>query len=249
MKYEGEDRWFRVEQTYEQQSAFGLTQACRQLRNEFLPIHRAKVKVDIFSQDMERYLEDFFPNRRKANGTLILSISTSQPTLDMLPLMRLATTVPTLETLSFLEYCVCRITNMKLLDGLFGMRKNLHWLSATKGVLTGLKFTVGRSSRLSFEVNPMSRRSWMPYKCSKKSKEEDKEALAWLEEIGLGELGLKPQQLEITAGVTRETGSDDTFDTGCGRVLEGHGAHHVKPERLPGYHWKRMRPRTLISKS
>lgn len=58
----GKRHWFKLRRCY-----LGLTQTCRQLREEFLPLHQTRVLVAIFLDDLSDYIETLFRSGKVAD--------------------------------------------------------------------------------------------------------------------------------------------------------------------------------------
>lgn len=65
-----EQDWSRIRRCY-----LGLTQTCRQLREEFLPLHQARVPVNIFLDSLSDYIETLVRSGKVANINVAVAYS------------------------------------------------------------------------------------------------------------------------------------------------------------------------------
>ena len=85
---------------------FGLTQACRQLRAEYMPIHRAQTKAHIQCQDSVSYIKTFIlptgTDPKQARGNVIIQLpdqwyesrGASSPQRDIIHAINLCRSAP-----------------------------------------------------------------------------------------------------------------------------------------------------------
>ena len=85
-----------------------LTQVCRQIRQEYLPMYREKSEVWIQLEDVDKYLVTFYPSKdptvikdycgnlviRTETGSSMYQTEISETTTDTLPLIKLCYAAP-----------------------------------------------------------------------------------------------------------------------------------------------------------
>jgi hypothetical protein len=71
--------------------SLGLTQTCRQLREEFLPLHQQSTEIVIGSRFAQFYVNDAFADPTLATGVIGIEL---EPVSDVIPLLRLCETTP-----------------------------------------------------------------------------------------------------------------------------------------------------------
>jgi len=77
-------------------NTLGLSQTCRKLRREFLPLLEARSTVVIGMHLVDRYIEDFYPDGTGARGRLIIRARRRGKALELGKLLRLYTASPAL---------------------------------------------------------------------------------------------------------------------------------------------------------
>ena len=76
------------------------------------------MRVYVLNADADHYLGAFFPDRAKARGTLMLTVSTKKFCYKHAPMLYMAASVPNLRVQDFLEYYPNRTLNMKLINAI-----------------------------------------------------------------------------------------------------------------------------------
>ncbi|KAI8931003.1 hypothetical protein NX059_012014 [Plenodomus lindquistii] len=92
---------------------YGLTQVCRQIRSEFLPLHRTRTRVHIYQTEFRKYLDMLLElsggQVRNVAGNVVLRATDCArlrlPPLDLLPLIDMEKHAPRLSLSSILQKC------------------------------------------------------------------------------------------------------------------------------------------------
>ncbi|KAH7082759.1 hypothetical protein BKA63DRAFT_501578 [Paraphoma chrysanthemicola] len=75
--------------------SLGLTQVCRLLREEFLPLHHSSIAIEVYPTHLDRYMWDFFSNGETC-GIIYLPMY-DEGIVQILPLLRLRARSPHLD--------------------------------------------------------------------------------------------------------------------------------------------------------
>ena len=183
--------------------ALGLTQVCRQVRDEFLPMHRQHISAHV--QDvatLEKFVDVFFHDLEKACGTVVLSPSSTKYNVELAPLIRLLLAAPQLvikfgDVYKIYESC---------LNSLIDVRLNDTWKKFFEEAVTSVLHTPRRliiKPQLRLKIISLVEEPWMTSKPDYTADEilrndylvhmED-----WLQRIGLGQVPIPPDLIDIT---------------------------------------------------
>jgi hypothetical protein len=179
-------------------TSLGLTQVCRDIRAEVLPLHRDAYKINT----QLRYLNsvgELDTATLQSHGEIKRSVThvvSSWPiSLDLLALVRQTQKVSiTCSRRREIKECASQCVD----DILKGF-KTTGGAYFVKTKVQNMLFTMQRyRPRLAIVVQPEGREHWMPYDGSNMAQWVKYEAeREWLERIGLGKTGFEPRNVDI----------------------------------------------------
>ncbi|KNG50857.1 hypothetical protein TW65_01835 [Stemphylium lycopersici] len=115
----------------------GLTQTCRKLRDEFLPLHQQHVIVQLWNpEDLRRYLAEFFPNNEEPHGTVKLSVPPEHAKLEVLPFIHALCSAPKLD----LRFVDMPKDDKETLSRLCDVRGNRNWAGFVERLVTRISY-------------------------------------------------------------------------------------------------------------
>jgi hypothetical protein len=104
--------------------ALALTQTCRQLRSEVLPIHRDVTRVAVSLSAVANYVASFSQNPSKATGNLVVAVPRDEEVFDVLKIARLVHSAPSLNISLLFENRICNEAATTLTSQLLDFRNN-----------------------------------------------------------------------------------------------------------------------------
>ena len=139
----------------------GLSQTCRQLRREFLPLHQRIAPISISQTDVERYVTDFFPKDSQANGTLEIRLSRPRK-VSLLQLFKLIVRSPKfiVHLYSLCDWYDSTNAIVRLLLDSASMTK---WATFVGEHVSHLSVSTGPHSKLVITVKRSAMKTWMPW--------------------------------------------------------------------------------------
>lgn len=151
-----------------QRKAYGLTQVCRQIREEFSPIHRRKTTVTLRFSDLIAYTSTAFPDSTRAEGSLIIVIPHNRIENDCIDyaatLLRLGQDAPNLEIRTHIQRVGERsAAYQEIFSDFFNVKINEKGLARAVEIFEEMTIVTGRRISVQFETYASFSKSWMPY--------------------------------------------------------------------------------------
>ena len=189
--------------------ALGLTQVCRLLRNEFLPMHHQCIPAYVPDvATLAKFVAVSFPILEKAHGTVILSPLKKRPVhIDLAPLIRLLLTAPelTIKLEKFFE------KDIVCLKSLIDVRSNDAWSNFFERAVTSVVYVVPRTfsnPQLRLEITRSAVEPWMAWKPNENLDGPIRSQISavnsyvedWVQRIGLGDITIRPYRISISVG-------------------------------------------------
>ena len=145
--------------------------------------------VTIYERSIERYVADFFPGKKKAHGSLFISLLGARH-VTILPLIRLSARSPQISIESF--YGPDAV--LELVTSLLDIHVNEKWAKYALSSVSSVSVIMDIPSRLAIEVKETARESWMPWPNRVHTREDAYfAALNWRKAVGLVKTLAMPQ--------------------------------------------------------
>jgi len=189
--------------------ALGLTQVCRLLRNEFLPMHHQCIPAYVPDVAiLAKFVAVSFPILERAHGTVVLSPLKKRPVhIDLAPLIRLLLTAPelTIKLEQFFE------KDVVCLRSIIDVRSNDTWRIFFERAVTSAVYVVPRTfsnPQLRLEITRSVVEPWMACKpkgnvdgpIRSQSSAFNSYVEDWVQRIGLGDIAIRPHRISISVG-------------------------------------------------
>lgn len=151
-----------------QRKAYGLTQVCRQIREEFSPIHSRKTTVTLRFSDLIAYTSTAFPVSTTAEGSLITVIPHNRIENDCInyaaTLLRLGQDAPNLMIRTRLPKVGERsAAYQELFSDFFNVQTNRKGLERAVEIFKDMTIVTARRLSVQFGTYASFSESWMPY--------------------------------------------------------------------------------------
>jgi hypothetical protein len=188
----------------------GLTQVCRKIRAELLPLHHEAYMINTklrYNSSVGELDAAALKIHDKAKGSVTHSVMSWPFLLDILALVCqnkevsivYGSYVPLSNTTrsSLVVHPVREVTS-GFVDAIIKASKRTRgaWFMRTK--VQSMIFAMhGSRPRLAIVVRPQERKVWMPYHGSTVTQAADVAVKEWLEKAGLGSIGLKLGNFDI----------------------------------------------------
>lgn len=167
---------------------FGLTQVCRQLRHEYLPMYLSSTTFVIRYHDLwdlsERFIE---PQRRRGHnavGNINLDLDPDfrdidYPTIDILPYLKLSSTAPQFSLRMSCNY------DGGVLSTIAEVKDNPQWRASVQSIISRLllHFDAKTGVELEIEVKLEYAEDWMSIECT--TRQLIVASQDWFERVGL----------------------------------------------------------------
>jgi hypothetical protein len=185
--------------------ALGITQGFRQLRREVLPLHR-KIQRILNITATARYTDrlgdislDFLKDHN-FTGPFKVIIPNGVTTIEVLALMRLTRSAPKCKFQVLIEGPKGGHTASAFLNRLVVAVNKRAWKTFAETMTESPTVVMSKTPTLSIVVRPEARQRWMP--CPEKCQGDAEKVLAmgWITSIGLGDMKLTVEQLDVRVG-------------------------------------------------
>lgn len=155
-----------------ERQGFGLTQTCRLVRQEFLPLYRPELWVSLWYTKALEYTLLVFPNLAEAVGTVVLryplDVHQRWP-FDIMPLVHLATQAPALQFFfefsclrPYLDVHGCEQECEDLLDDFFDLQESRDGLARAAEIFKEIMLQRHGELFVPVELYAAHTKLWMP---------------------------------------------------------------------------------------
>jgi hypothetical protein len=132
-----------------------LTQTCRQIRLEFLPLHDASFGSDIPAQNIGKNISKYYNVLLRSEWLWIDGSDCEGLVVELLPLMRLSTAAPRVNILGFRGGELAQ--NLLEIRHVLALKKFVHTSA------TSMSYRAGSNSALKVVVKESAAAEWMPW--------------------------------------------------------------------------------------
>jgi hypothetical protein len=153
-----------------------------------LPLHYRRTTHTILGRDINQYITDFFPEKARSCGRVIVNLRHSMGhTLDLLPVLKMSITAPYLEITIF---GLLPLLDLDLLTKLLSLRGVKVWQRFIQDSVASISYSVSFAETLKIVVKPSVQADWMPWyptvDMEGRSKKVRGAATLWRMKVGLG---------------------------------------------------------------
>jgi hypothetical protein len=171
----------------------GLTQTCRQIRAEFLPVYLEKTTIAFFYLQVDQYVSTFVDPQDgtyedAVGSVLLLSVNAACPSVDILPLIKLIARAPRFTA----RFTKNSGGDISLYDALLNNHHSPQWDLYVSTSLSQVNIGIDEYDlpEITIVVKKESVEGWMRPEQRPKTIDEEGEAIrAWCTRSGLHENG------------------------------------------------------------